>query len=119
MLDKVGEEFDGVISGVTSFGFFVELKEIYVEGLVHISNLLSDYYQFDPIKHALHGERSGKRYRLGDVVKIRVVRVDLDERQMDFMIADDITESGTKQKKQKNQKNHQNKKNKKEKKRLL
>lgn len=89
MLDKVGEEFDGVISAATGFGIFVALKDIYVEGLVHISALQSDYYHFDPIKHALIGEHSGTRYRLGDKVKIRVVRVDLDERKIDFMLAED------------------------------
>lgn len=90
MLDKVGEDFAGVISAVTSFGIFVELKDIYVEGLVHISMLQSDYYQFDPIKHALLGERSGQRYRLGDTVKVRVVRVDLDQRKIDFMMTEDV-----------------------------
>jgi ribonuclease R len=88
MLDKVGEEFKGVITGVTSFGLFVELGEIYVEGLVHISNLQNDYYQFDAIKHALQGERTGQRYRLGDLIKVKVVRVDLDERKIDFMLPD-------------------------------
>ncbi len=92
MLDKVGEEFDGVISAATSFGIFVELKDIYVEGLVHISALRSDYYQFDPTKHALIGERTGMRYRLGDQLRVRVVRVDLDERKIDFMLADDLEE---------------------------
>ena len=87
MMDKVGKEFAGVISGVTSFGFFVELKEIYVEGLVHISNLPSDYYRFDPIKHLISGERGGRRFRLGDTVDIQVVRVDLDKREIDFMLA--------------------------------
>ena len=60
MMDKVGQEFDGVIAGVTSFGIFVELKDIYVEGLVHISTLPDDYYQFDAVKHVLHGERTGR-----------------------------------------------------------
>lgn len=88
MMDKVGQEFDGVVSGVMSFGVFVELKDIYVEGLVHISTLPDDYYQFDPIKHALMGERSGKRYLMGDPIKIRVARVDLDQRQIDFVLAE-------------------------------
>jgi ribonuclease R len=92
MLDKVGEEFDGVISAVTSFGVFVELKDIYVEGLVHISSLHSDYYSFDPIKHALIGERSGRGYRLGDSVRVKVARVDLDQRKIDFALAEDIGE---------------------------
>jgi ribonuclease R len=88
MLDKVGETFLGVISSATSFGLFVELSDIYVEGLIHISMLGDDYYQFDPIQHALQGEHSGKRYRLGDRVKVKVVRVDLDERKIDFILAD-------------------------------
>ena len=84
MLDKVGEEFSGIISAVTSFGFFVELADIYVEGLVHISNLGQDYFHFDPTSHQLKGERTNTNYRLGDTVKIRVMRVDLDEKKMDF-----------------------------------
>ena len=92
MMDKVGEEFDGVISSVTNFGLFVELKEIYVEGLVHISSLHNDYYQFDHIKHALIGEHSGRRYGLGDPIRVKLVRVDLDERKIDFMLADDLSD---------------------------
>ena len=84
MLDKIGEEFSGIISAVTSFGFFVELADIYVEGLVHISNLGQDYFHFDPTSHQLKGERSGINYRLGDQVVIKVARVDLDEKKMDF-----------------------------------
>jgi ribonuclease R len=93
MQDKVGEEFSGMITSVTGFGLFVELTEIYVEGLVHISMLRNDYYQFDPVKHALSGEHSGKRYRLGDPVKVKVVRVDLDQRQIDFVISEALVES--------------------------
>jgi ribonuclease R len=88
MMDKVGQEFSGSIAGVTNFGIFVELHEVYVEGLVHISELPDDYYQFDPSKHALLGEKSGRRFRLGDTVKIRVARVDLDQREIDFMLAE-------------------------------
>ena len=84
MMDKIGEEFPGIISAVTSFGFFVELADIFVEGLVHISNLGQDYYHFDPTSHQLKGERTGTNFRLGDSVKIRVARVDLDEKKMDF-----------------------------------
>ncbi len=90
MQDKVGEEFPGIITSVTSFGLFVELTDIYVEGLVHISLLKNDYYQFDPIKQALSGEHSGKRYRLGDPIHILVARVDLDKRQIDFAVTDEI-----------------------------
>lgn len=84
MQSKLGEEFPGVISAVTSFGFFVELTDIFVEGLVHISTLDKDYFRFDPIGHRLLGERSGVTYRLGDAVRVLVARVDLDERKMDF-----------------------------------
>ena len=84
MLDKIGEDFTGIISAVTGFGFFVELAEIYVEGLVHISNLGQDYFHFDPTSHQLKGERSGINFRLGDSVKVKVVRVDLDEKKIDF-----------------------------------
>lgn len=93
MQDKVGEEFAGMITSVTSFGLFVELSEIYVEGLVHISMLRNDYYQFDSVKHALSGEHTGKRYRLGDPVTVKVVRVDLDQRQIDFVITEALIES--------------------------
>ncbi|MGZ8224187.1 MAG: ribonuclease R [Methylobacter sp.] len=84
MMDKVGEEFPGIISAVTSFGFFVELAEIYVEGLVHISNLGQDYFHFDPTSHQLKGERTNINFRLGDSVKVKVTRVDLDEKKIDF-----------------------------------
>lgn len=88
MMDKVGQEFTGIISGVTNFGIFVELAEVYVEGLVHISNLPGDYYQFDPVKHALEGEHTGRRFRLGDPIKIKVARVDLDQGQIDFVLTE-------------------------------
>lgn len=88
MMDRVGEEFDGIVSSVTSFGLFVELCDIYVEGLVHITNLKSDYYHFDPVKHRLVGERTRKIYRLADKVRVRVVRVDLDDKKIDFELID-------------------------------
>lgn len=84
MQDRVGEEFDGVISAVTSFGFFVELKEVYVEGLVHISQLRDDYYSYDATFHRLQGERTQRRFALGEPVRIKVAAVNLDERKMDF-----------------------------------
>ena len=84
MMDKVGECFDGIVSGVTSFGIFVELEGIYVEGLVHVTSLNNDYYHFDPIKHCLVGERTHQSYSLADKVNVRVARVDLDEKRIDF-----------------------------------
>lgn len=87
MLDKVEEEFEGTISGVTSFGIFVELDDIYIEGLVHVTALRNDYYHFDAAHHRLTGERTRKTYRLGDRLRVRVARVDLDERKIDFELA--------------------------------
>jgi ribonuclease R len=78
------------------------LKDIYVEGLVHISTLPNDYYQFDPTKQAMQGERTGRRFRLGDVVQVRVVRVDLDQRQIDFMLAEVIENESEVKKPKKN-----------------
>jgi ribonuclease R len=89
MQDKIGEDFDGVISGVTGFGLFVALDGIYVEGLVHISELPSDYFHFDAAKHMLLGERSGRRYRLGDRIRVKLVRVDLEASKIDFVLAAD------------------------------
>jgi ribonuclease R len=84
MMDKIGEEFDGYISGVTNFGIFVELVQVYVDGLVHITALGNDYYHFDAAHHRLMGERTRQIYRLGDQVRVRVMRVDLDETKIDF-----------------------------------
>ncbi|KTD45798.1 Exoribonuclease R [Legionella rubrilucens] len=84
MQDKLGQVFKGTISAVTGFGIFVELDEIYVEGLVHVTSLRNDYYAFDAVKHRLVGERGGQVYRLGDKMKVLVARVDLDERKIDF-----------------------------------
>lgn len=86
MQDRVGEVFEGVISAVTSFGLFVELKGVFVEGLLHITALDKDYYHFDPVGHRLVGERSGQVYRLGDAITVQVARVDLDERKIDFVL---------------------------------
>ncbi len=89
MQDKLGQVFRGKISAVTGFGIFVELDEIYVEGLVHVTSLKNDYYAFDAVKHRLVGERGGNVYRLGDTMTVLVARVDLDERKIDFELADD------------------------------
>ena len=84
MQDKLGQVFPGRISAVTGFGIFVELDDIYVEGLVHVTSLKNDYYSFDAVKHRLVGERGGHVYRLGDKMTVLVARVDLDERKIDF-----------------------------------
>lgn len=84
MLDKVGNQYAGRVTAATSFGLFVILDEVYVEGLLHVTALTNDYYHFDPIRHSLRGERTGKTYRLGDSIRVSVARVDLDERKIDF-----------------------------------
>lgn len=87
MQDKLGQVFTGKISSVTGFGIFVELDEIYVEGLIHVTSLKNDYYSFDATKHRLVGTRGGHVYRLGDKMTVLVARVDLDERKIDFELA--------------------------------
>ena len=89
MQRHVGDEFDGVITGVTGFGCFVELPEMGVSGLVHITSLPNDYYHFDPTGRVLTGERRGLRFRLADPVRIEVLSVSVDERKIDFRIAGD------------------------------
>ncbi len=84
MLDKIGDTFDGTVSGVTAFGLFVQLDAVFVEGLIHITALGNDYYDFDPLKYQLVGQRSGRVFRLGDKLNIRVVAVNLDEAKIDF-----------------------------------
>ncbi|MCF6281211.1 MAG: ribonuclease R [Candidatus Polarisedimenticolaceae bacterium] len=87
MQDKVGETFDGLIVSVNSFGLFVQLNEIYIDGLIHITALDNDYYHFDPVGHRLTGERSGQVYRLGDALSVQVAAVNLDDRKIDFLLA--------------------------------
>lgn len=89
MQDKLGQVFPGCISAVTSFGIFVELNDVFVEGLVHVTSLKNDYYTFDASKHRLVGERGGQVYRLGDKMTVLVARVDLDERKIDFEPVDE------------------------------
>jgi ribonuclease R len=86
MQDHVGEEFDGTISGVTQFGLFVTLDDLYVDGLVHISDLGQDYFKFDAHKHMLSGERSGVKYQLSGRVRVKVVRVNLEQAKIDFVL---------------------------------
>ncbi|MGB5563324.1 MAG: ribonuclease R [Sedimenticolaceae bacterium] len=94
MLDKVGESFEGVISGVNSFGVFVELDGVYVSGLVHITALDYDYFHFDPVGHRLTGERTGRVYRLGDTLKVKVAAVNIDDRKIDFVLAEKVEGPG-------------------------
>jgi ribonuclease R len=84
MEDKVGQTFRGVISGVTSFGLFVQLNDIFVEGLVHVTSLPQDYYEFNSVTHSLLGRASGRRFCIGDSLEVVVARVSLDDRKIDF-----------------------------------
>ena len=87
MEQHLGEEFSGTVSGVTTFGIFVLLDEYYVEGLVHVNSLMDDYYLLREDEYALVGERTGRRFRLGDASRVQVSRVDRLERKIDFVLA--------------------------------
>jgi ribonuclease R len=84
MREHLGEEFSGTVSAVTSFGLFVTLDDLYVDGLVHITEIGGGYYRYDEVRQELHGERSGVRYAAGARVRVQVSRVDLDSRRIDF-----------------------------------
>jgi ribonuclease R len=86
MRNHIGEEFDGVVTGATAFGLFVELAGLHISGLVHVTMLPNDYYHFDPVTHTLTGERRRRIYRLADRVRVQVVRVDVDEREVDLKL---------------------------------
>ncbi len=89
MREHLGSVFVGTVSAVTSFGMFVTLDDLYVEGLVHVSELGKDYFRFDATRHQLLGERSGQSFRLGDRVRVRVVRVDMESTKIDFVLQDE------------------------------
>lgn len=94
MKERIGEVFDGTISAVTAFGIFVALDQVHVEGLVHVSDLGADYFQFDPIKHQMLGERTGQRFRLGDRVRVKLIKADLESNRIDFVLAAQGAEKG-------------------------
>ena len=85
MREHVGKTFAGTITGVVPFGLFVTLDDYFVDGLVHISELGKDYFQYDAARHVLIGERTAKRFRLADRMKVKLVRVDIDSRKMDLV----------------------------------
>ena len=95
MAGKLGEEFAGYVTGVQAFGLFVELEEVYVQGLVHVSSMSDDYYRFDEKAHLLKGENTKRTYRLGDRVSVQVARVDLERRQIDFVLTSVIERAGS------------------------
>ena len=91
MQDKIGEVYEGTVAGVTSFGLFVALDGVYVEGLVHVTELGNDYFNYDKARHEMLGERTGARYRLGDRLTVKVARVDLETSKIDFTL---VTSAG-------------------------
>lgn len=88
MQQHVGDEFEGTITGVTSFGIFVDLDQVYTSGLVHVTELPNDYYHFDPVRHTLTGEKRNRVFKLADRVRVQVARVDVDEREIDLVLAE-------------------------------
>lgn len=97
MEDKVGQQYPGVITGVTSFGAFVQITELQIDGLVHVTSLANDYYQFEAGSQSLVGERTGKRYRLGDQLDVVVAKVDLETKRIDFHLVDESRDGRPKQ----------------------
>ncbi|MFO7541869.1 MAG: ribonuclease R [Thiobacillus sp.] len=95
MQDHIGNEYNGTVSAVTSFGMFVAVDDIFIEGLVHVSELGQDYFHYDQAKHMMLGERTGKRYRLGDRVRIKVMRADIETSKIDFSLVEAAEASGT------------------------
>jgi ribonuclease R len=89
MQGRIGEEFDGTVAAVVPFGIFVALDGVYVEGLVHVSELGADYFQYDQAKHQMLGERTGKRYRLGDRLRVKIVRADPETGKIDFSLIEE------------------------------
>ena len=90
MRDRIGDEYNGTVSAVTSFGMFVAIDEIFIEGLVHVSELGQDYFHYDQAKHMMLGERTGKKYRLGDRVRIKVMRADIETSKIDFSLVEAV-----------------------------
>ena len=88
MADKVGDEFEGYVTGVSAYGLYIELVEHFVEGMVHVSTMADDYYRFMESAHVLRGEKNGRVYRLGDRLKVQVIRVDLERRQIDLGVSE-------------------------------
>src|SRR5690606_13963797 len=97
MEQHVGDEFDGVVSGVTNFGLFVELAGSKVNGLVHVTQLPHDYFHFDPLRRSLAGERTGLRFRLGDPVRVLVLKASVEDKRIDFRLV--VPEGAPKKKK--------------------
>jgi ribonuclease R len=88
--DKVGEEYSGLISGVTSYGLFITIEDFLIEGLIHISSLSDDYYQFYEDQYCIEGEHNSRRFRLGDRIKVRVIKLDFQKKEVDLELVEEI-----------------------------
>ena len=88
MLDRIGDAYDGVITGVTNFGVFVQISELMIDGLVHVTSLPNDYYHYDSSRQQMVGERTGRTFRLGDAMTVIVQRADMETRRIDFRPAE-------------------------------
>jgi len=106
LMKHIGQQFHGIVTSVTSFGLFVQLEELLIDGLVHVTALKRDYYRFDPVRHQLVGEMSNRCYQLGDRLLVEVARVDMEDRKIDFDLITSLSEGGKKGKKPKKSKPH-------------
>ena len=96
---RIGQQFSGIVSGVTSFGLFVQLEELMIDGLVHITSLKRDYYHFDAVRHRLVGESSNRSYQLGDRLEIQIMGVNMEEKKIDFDLVANLGDDDVKPKK--------------------
>jgi ribonuclease R len=110
LMKHIGQQFHGIVTSVTSFGLFVQLEELLIDGLVHVTALKRDYYRFDPVRHQLVGEMSKRCYQLGDRLLVEVVRVDMEDRKIDFDLVTSLSEGGEKGKKPNKSKPHKSSK---------
>jgi ribonuclease R len=92
LLKHIGQQFHGIVTSVTSFGLFVQLEDLLIDGLVHVTALKRDYYQFDPVRPQLVGEMTNRSYQLGDRLQVKVARVDMEDRKIDFDLVASLNE---------------------------
>jgi ribonuclease R len=89
LADKIGEKFDGVISGVTEWGLYIELLDSKCEGMISLKEFYGDFYEYDEENYCINGKRTGKKFQLGDQVRIKIARANLAKRQLDFLLVED------------------------------
>ena len=104
LIDRVGEKYTGVVTAVTGFGLFVMLDDLYIEGLIHVTSLPKDYYYHEASQHRMIGERTGRVFRLGQKLTVSLVRVNLEERKIDFELIEDPNQISEQPRREKNTK---------------